>query len=107
MSDRDDEEAVAGVGNTGQGVVPGNEGREEAEETARLDKVGVWMALGVVEEISDTEHEEGDLEEEEQQEEGHCGPESAEEDDGVEDEPALIGLTWIHRNKRKKRLTIR
>ena len=41
MSHRDDEEAVAGVGNTSQGVVPGGESSQKTEEATCLLDVGV------------------------------------------------------------------
>lgn len=66
MGDRNDEEAVAAVGNTGQGVVPGSEGCHETKETTGLDDGGVGLARAVALDVADTEQEEGDVQEEEQ-----------------------------------------
>jgi hypothetical protein len=84
-----DEEAVAAVGNTGQGVVPGSEGCHETKETTGLDDGRVGLAGAVALDVADTEEEEGEIEEEEQQEESHSGSQGAEQQDGGEDEPAL------------------
>lgn len=88
VGDGDDEEAVAAVGNTGQGVVPGGKGSQETEETTGLDDRRVGLAVGVALEVTDTEQQEGDIEEEEQEEESHGGSQGAEQQDGGEDEPA-------------------
>lgn len=98
MSNRDDEEAVAVVGQTGEGVVPGGEGGEETEETTSHKHGLVGLVLGVTLDVSDTEHEEAQVEEEEQREEGDGGAEGAEEQDGGEDEPSLRLLA--QRNKK-------
>ena len=92
MGDGDDEEAVGVVGDTGEGVVPGGEGGEQAEEAAGLDDGRVGLALGVAVDVADTEQQEGQVEEEEEQEEGHGGAQGAEEQDRGEDEPALDKL---------------
>jgi len=89
VSNRDDEEAVAVVGQTGKGVVPGGEGGEETEETTCHEHGLVGLVLGVTLDVTDTEQEEGKVKEEEQQEEGDSGAEGAEEQDGGEDKPAL------------------
>lgn len=83
MSDWDDEEGVAAVGNTGKGVVPGCKGGEDSENTASLDQ-GSVTAL----EVTDTEHEEGQVKGEEEEEEGDGGAESADQEEEGEDEPS-------------------
>lgn len=88
VGNRDDEEAVAGVGDTGQGVVPGSEGGQETEETAGLLDLEVGeTVLGA--QVRDTEEQEGQIQEEEEQEEGDGGLEGAQDQDEGEDEPAL------------------
>lgn len=100
MSNRDDEEAVAVVGQTGEGVVPGGEGGEETEETTGHEHGLVGLVLGVTLDVSDTEQEEAQVEEEEQQEEGDGGAEGAEEQDGGENEPSLRLLaSKLHKGK--------
>lgn len=83
-----DEEAVAGVGDTGQGIVPRQERGKETEETSSLDDLLVGRAI-VVQEIAQSEHQEGKVQEEEQQEEGDRRLQGAQQQDGGEDEPTL------------------
>jgi len=99
VSNRDDEEAVAVVGQTGEGVVPGGEGGEETEEATGHEDRLVGLVLGVTLDVTDTEQEEAQVEEEEQQEESDSGAEGAEEQDGGEDEPALRLLARSNRGK--------
>lgn len=90
MSDGNDEETVAVISKTSQGVVPGRESSQEAEEsTGHLD-VGVGAAVGTALQVGDAEQEEGQVQGEEQHEEGDGGLEGAEQHDGGEDEPALL-----------------
>lgn len=95
MSNRYDEEAVAVVGQTGEGVVPGGERGQETEETTGHEDGLVGLVVGVPLDVTDTEQEEAQVEEEEQQEEGDGGAEGAEEQDGGEDEPALLELARV------------
>lgn len=89
VSNRHDEEAVAVVGQTSQSVIPSGKGSQETEETTRHDDGLVGSTGGgVALDVTDTEQEEGQVQEEEKQEEGHGGTEGAEEQDGGEDEPA-------------------
>ena len=90
VSDGDDEEAVASIGDTSEGIVPSGESSEETEETTGLLDVGVGVAVGTALQVGDTEQEEGEVQGEEQHEEGDGGLESAEQQDGGEDEPALL-----------------
>lgn len=94
MSHGEDEEAVAVVRNTSQGVVPGRERRHQTEETTRLDHGRVGLALAVAVDVTDTEQQESQVKEEEQQEERHGGSQGAEEQDRREDEPTLKDSTW-------------
>lgn len=92
MSNRDDEEAVAVVGNTGESVVPsGESGHETEETTGHLDGL-VRLTRGVTLDVTNTEEEESQVQEEEQEEEGDSGAQGAEEQDGCEDEPSLVSL---------------
>lgn len=90
MSDGDDEEAVASIGDTCEGIVPGSESSQETEETTGLLDVGVGVAVRTTLQVGNTEQEEGQVQGEEQQEEGDGGLEGAEQHDGGEDEPALL-----------------
>lgn len=93
VSNRDDEEAVAVVGKTGESVVPGGESGQETEETTgHLDGL-VGLTRGVTLDVANTEQEESQVQEEEQEEEGDSGAEGAEEQDGGEDEPTLFFIS--------------
>lgn len=70
VSNRDDEEAVAVVGQTGESVVPGGEGSEETEETTSHLHGLVDGTGRVTLDVGNTEQEEGQVQEEEQTEEG-------------------------------------
>lgn len=89
VDDRDDEEAVAVIGQTCEGVVPGGESAQKTEEAAGLDDGRVGFVVGVALDVSDTEQKEGYVEGEKDGEEGHGGLEGTEEQDGRKDEPAL------------------
>lgn len=89
VSDGDDEEAVAGVGDTGKGVVPGSESGQETEQTTCLLNLGVGHVAGATLEVTNAEQQEGQVQEEEEQEECDGRFEGAEEHDGGEDEPSL------------------
>lgn len=93
MGDRDDEEAVAAVGNTGKGVVPSSKGSQQTKETTGLDDRRVGLASIITLDVTDTEKQEREVEEQEQQEEGDGRPQGAEKHDGGEDEPALGTLS--------------
>ena len=88
MGNWDDEEGVAGVGNTGESVVPSDEGSKESEDTTSLDESDVSSSSTIQDEVSDGQHEEGHVEEEEEQEEGNGRAECADEEKGGEDEPS-------------------
>lgn len=88
VSNWDDEEGVAGVGDTSKSVVPSGEGSQETKDTTSLDETGMSV-LGVVEdEVADREEEEGHVEEEEEQEEGDGRAQGADQQDGGEDKPS-------------------
>jgi len=84
------EEGVGLLGDTGVGVVPGEEGSEETKDTTSLDEAGVGDTGGHVwaDEMPESEEEEGEIEGEEEREEGDGGLHGAEEEDKGEDEPA-------------------
>lgn len=89
VSNRHDEEAVAVVSQTGQGVIPRGKGSHETEETTSHEDGLVGLAGGLVAlDVADTQQQESQVQEEEQQEEGNGRSQSAEEQDGREDEPA-------------------
>lgn len=88
MSDRDDEEAVAAVGNTGQSVVPGEESSEESKETTGFLNLQVLATIGG-HKVADGQEEESHVEGEEQKEEGDRRSQSAKQQDESEDEPTL------------------
>lgn len=91
VGDRDDEEAVAVVGDTSQSIVPGGESGQETEKTTRLLDLGVDATVHGLQ-IGDTEEEEGQVQEEEEREEGDGRLEGAEDQEKGEDEPALEKL---------------
>lgn len=84
MSDRNDEERVAGIGDTGQSVVPGSEGSKNTESTTGSKASNVSML-----EVRDTKHKERKIEGEEEEEEGNSRAQRAEEQDEGKDKPAL------------------
>lgn len=55
MGDGDDEKAVGIIGDTGQGVVPGQEGGQKAEEASCLDERRVRVVGGVALQISNAQ----------------------------------------------------
>jgi len=81
------DEAVRRVPQADGGVVPSNECSNETQNASCLDAVDVLLA-GAVLEVADGEEEEGEVEEEEEEEESKRGPEGADDQDGVKDEPA-------------------
>lgn len=108
MGDGDDEEGVAGVGDTGQSVVPGdevlermnremqngenvnipsNKGGDDTESAAGLQASGVGSASATVLEVGNAEHEEGKVKAEEEQEEGDGRAQGADHHEEGEDEP--------------------
>lgn len=88
MSDRNEKEGVSAVEDTGEGIVPGSESREDAEDTASLDAGGVWSVVDGLE-VADAEQEESEVEREEEEEEGDCGAQGTDEHEEGEDEPTL------------------
>ena len=58
------------VCDTGQGVIPRQECGEHTKGTAGPDERWIWFALGVTVEIPDAEHQEGEVQGEEEKEEG-------------------------------------
>lgn len=60
VSDRNDEEAVGGIGDTSQSVVPSSESSEESEETTGFLDPGVRGAV-LGEKVGDAKEEEGQV----------------------------------------------
>lgn len=60
MGDRDDEEAVGGIGDTSQSVIPSGEGSEESEETTGFLDLGIGDTV-LREEVGDAKEEEGQV----------------------------------------------
>lgn len=112
VGDGNDEEAVAGVGNTGKGVVPGHESRQQTEQTTGLLDLEVGETV-LGQQVGDAEQEEGQVQEKEKQEEGDGGLQGAEDQNEGEDEPALGNVRDVllscdgSRWTRVPRLTIR
>jgi hypothetical protein len=65
VGNRKNEEAVAVVCNTSESVVPCRECCQKTEETTSLDDGRVWLALRVAVEVTNTEQQEGKVQEEE------------------------------------------
>lgn len=70
MDNRADEEAVAGVGHTSEGVVPRGERAQKTEQTTSHDELRVGLAVYTVH-VANTEQQESDVKEKENGEEGH------------------------------------
>ena len=92
VEDWHDEEAIRCIGDTSEGVVPGQEGSEEPEITTCLVAGLVWSCCSVLK-VPDAEAKEGQIEGEEEEEEGHRRFERAEEKDEREDEPGLTPIS--------------
>lgn len=88
MGNRDDEEAVAGVGNTGQSIVPREEGSQQSEEATRLHDRSIGSST-VMPEVADSEQQEGQIQREEKREERHGGLQGAQQEHEGENKPAL------------------
>lgn len=81
--------SVPRVGNTSEGIVPGEEGSDHAEAAAGLleSDGGLGGAVGGGE-VAAGQHEEGDVEGEEQHAEHDGRPQGAQQQEEGEDEPA-------------------
>jgi hypothetical protein len=90
VCDRDEEERVAVVQDTSKSVVPSEESSCKTKGTACGDARLVWGGR-VVLQVTNAEEEEGEIKGEEQEEEGDCGTEGGEKEEGGEDEPTLEG----------------
>ncbi|KAH8695133.1 hypothetical protein BGW36DRAFT_429020 [Talaromyces proteolyticus] len=71
------------IGNTSKGIVPGQEGGEQATVSPHLDE-GDLGGTALAVQVAEGEEEEGEVEEEEEQEEGDSGAQGAEDEDGAE-----------------------
>jgi hypothetical protein len=91
VDDREDEEAVAGVGDTRKSVVPSGESSQETEHTTSLGNLGVGGGASTLQ-VGNTEQEEGQVQEKEEQEEGDGRLQGADDQDSGEDEPTLMIL---------------
>lgn len=88
VSNRDNEEAVAGIRNTGQGIVPREEGSQQSKEATRLHDRGVGSST-VMPEVADSQQQEGQIQREEKREERHGGLQGAQQEHEGENKPAL------------------
>ena len=88
VDDRHDEEAVPGIRNTSKSIVPCQPCCKHTESATSTGKANGRLAVTEAE-IGQTEHEEGEIQCEEQEEEGHGRLERTEEEEEGEDEPAL------------------
>lgn len=88
---RDYEEAIACIGDTSQGVVPRKERGKETEEASSHDDRLLGVAQLVMADVANSEQQEGNVQSEEQGEEGDRRLEGAHQQDEGEDEPALEG----------------
>ena len=83
------------IRNTGQSVIPRGEGGEEGEEPAGLDDGSVRHPHRVAVQVPNAQQQEGQVEREEEREEGDGRAERAEHEDEGEDEPALWGWLFV------------
>ena len=89
MKHWNNEEAVARIGDTSEGVIPSEESSEDTEDATGLDATKVGRARAVKIEVADTEQEECHVKSEEEQGECYCRAQCAQEQEEREDEPAL------------------
>lgn len=87
MDDGDLEPEVGVVGNTGEHVVPREEGSRNAKGTTGQAEVGGDGVAGVL--LAEGEEEEGQVEDNEETGKGDGGAEGEEGEEGGEDEPAV------------------
>jgi hypothetical protein len=115
---------ICRVCDTGKSIVPCHESSEQTEEASSLDAAKHGRAVTVLK-ISDSEKQEGKVQEEEQEEEGHGRssrrirnhinrllhlshlPKSTHEQDRCEDEPSLLSLVQVIRLAKCVLLTIK
>lgn len=89
MNDGDQEEAVAGVSNTGKGIVPRDERCQKTEDAARLEDRRIGGSSRIAGEVGDPQEEKGHVQSEEQAEECQRGLHCAEQQNEAENKPAL------------------
>jgi hypothetical protein len=78
---------VGAVCNTSQGIVPRKKRGKESEHTTSNDAL-LLRTCAIVLQVSNTEHEESDVEGEEEREEGYSRAKRTDEQEEREDEPA-------------------
>ena len=88
------EKAVRCIGNTSEGIVPCQEGSEKSKIATCLVAAFVWSCRSVLE-IPDRKQQEGHIEGEEEEEEGHGRFQRANEQNEREDEPALTRISTL------------
>lgn len=78
------------IRDTRQSIVPGRERRQQPKEAAGFVDGHVDLAGRVALQVADAEEEKGQIEREEEEEEGDGRAKGSDEEDGGEDEPALL-----------------
>lgn len=90
VHNRDNEETVAGVRHTGEGIVPRGKRGQQTEETTSHDNGRIGLAFSVAVLVANSEQQEGDVQEKEDRKEGHSGLQGTEEQHCGKDEPRLV-----------------
>lgn len=89
VNDWHDEKAVGRVGDTGKGIVPCGKSSQDSEYTTSNVALVLRNTIGGSV-VSDSQHQESQVQGEEEEEECDRGFQGAEEEDGGKDKPALL-----------------
>jgi hypothetical protein len=88
MHNRRQEEAITAIRNTSESIIPSQKRSKERKQSTGFQQIRIWQCTGGIE-VSEGDHQEGEINEEEEGEEGDCGFEGEEHHYGCEDKPAL------------------
>lgn len=89
VPDRNNEEAVAGICDTGKCSPPSEERGQKREEATGCKKILIRVSRTVTNQVSQAEEEEGKVDAEEEREKYHSGLHGAQKHKEGEDEPPL------------------
>ena len=88
MHNRRQEEAITAIRNTSESIIPSQKRTKERKQSTGFEQIRIWQCTDGIE-ISKSDHQDGEIDEEEEGEECDGGFEGEEHDYGCKDEPAL------------------